>query len=228
MKETSRQETLRRLADALAGLSLPHPVRVGVDGFSCSGKTVLADELAELLRKEGKEVLRAGLDGFHNPPEIRHRKGPMSVEGYLEDSFDCQAVREKVLLPLGPGGSLLFLPETFDHEKGEEKNTGVRKAPADSILLFEGVMLFRKELVDFFDFRILVSCSEEVVLERAQARDLPKFGNLETLLEKYDKRFLPGQRRYLEERRPENLADVILRNDEPERPQLHVRFKEKG
>ena len=74
MKETSRQETLRRLAGALAGLSLPHPVRVGVDGFSCSGKTVLADELAELLRKEGKEVLRAGLDGFHNPPEIRHRK----------------------------------------------------------------------------------------------------------------------------------------------------------
>ena len=76
------------IANRLAAIKLPHPLRVGIDGVSASGKTVLADELAVVLQKMNREVIRTGIDGFHNPPEIRHRRGSMSVEGYVEDSFD--------------------------------------------------------------------------------------------------------------------------------------------
>ena len=55
-------------------------------------------------------------------------------------------------------------------------------------------MLFRKELIEFFDFRILVMCSPQVILERAKVRDLAHFGDMKTLLEKYQKRFIPGQK----------------------------------
>ena len=70
MKDSPRKEILEEITHAIGKIELPHPVRVGIDGMSASGKTVLADELAELLQEHGKKVIRAGLDGFHNPPEI--------------------------------------------------------------------------------------------------------------------------------------------------------------
>ena len=228
MKDSPRRKVLSKIVQAIEKMGLPHPVRVGIDGFSASGKTVLADELAELLQEGGRKVIRAGLDGFHNPPQTRHRQGPMSVDGYVEDSFDYLAVREKVLRPLGPDGNGWYCPEIFDHQKGETIKPVTREAAVDSILLFEGVMLFRKELVDFFDFRILIMCSEKVILERAKVRDLDHFGNLEILLEKYGKRFLPGQNRYFSESQPEQVADLLFFNDKPEKPNLSLPNEKKG
>jgi uridine kinase len=228
MKDSPRKEILSKIAQAIREVELPHPVRVGIDGLSASGKTIFADELGEVLQEDGKKVVRAGLDGFHNPPEIRHRQGPMSVEGYVDDSFDYLAVREKVLQPLGPGGDRRYAPEIFDHQKGEAKTVELKNAPEDAILLFEGVMLFRKELVDFFDFRVLVMCSVVVILERAKVRDIEHFGNLETLLEKYQKRFIPGQKKYLSENQPAQVADVIFFNDDPEHPSISLPNGKKG
>tara|TARA_B100000902_G_scaffold216521_1_gene205829 strand:+ start:281 stop:967 length:687 start_codon:yes stop_codon:yes gene_type:complete len=228
MRDSPRKEILNEIALAIGKIDLPHPVRVGIDGLSASGKTVLADELGKLLHEDGRQVIRAGLDGFHNPPEIRHRQGPMSVDGYVEDSFDYMAVREKVLQPLGPGGNGWYCPEIFDHQKGETVKPVTRETAVDSILLFEGVMLFREELVDFFDFRILIICSDKVILERAKVRDLPHFGDVETLLEKYGKRFLPGQKRYFSESQPEQVADLLFFNDDPEKPSLSLLNEKKG
>jgi uridine kinase len=228
MKDSPRRQILNKIAHAIGEVELPHPIRVGIDGLSASGKTVLADELGEVLQEQGKNVVRTGLDGFHNPPEIRHRQGAMSVEGYVEDSFDYLAVREKVLQPLGPDGDRRYVPEIFDHQKGEAQTVELKEASEDAILLFEGVMLFRKELVEFFDFRILVMCSVVVILERAKVRDLEHFGSLETLLKKYENRFLPGQKKYLSENQPAQVADVIFFNDDPEHPSISLPNGKKG
>lgn len=144
----------------------------------------------------------------------------MSVEGYLDDSFDYQAVRKSVLDPLGPEGSLSYLPEIFDHETETAKQSDPVSASSDAILLFEGVMLFRKEIVNAFDYRILVDTSFEVALERAKTRDLKHFGNMHTLLDKYTRRFFPGQKRYLAEYQPGAKANVIMVNDDPDHPEL--------
>jgi uridine kinase len=220
MDNQPRKDILQIVAHRLAAIKLPHPLRVGIDGVSGSGKTVLADELASVLRKMNREVVRTGMDGFHNPPEIRHRRGSMSVDGYVEDSFDYAAVRKCVLDPLGPEGSLNYLPEIYDHATGTAKLSDPVFASSDAILLFEGVMLFRQEIANAFDYRILVDTSFEVSLERAKARDLKHFGNMQTLLDKYTHRFIPGQKRYLAECRPAAKANVILANDDPDRPEL--------
>ena len=81
-------------------------------------------------------------------------------------------------------------------------------------------MLFRQEIVNAFDYRILVDTTFEVALERAKTRDLKHFGNMQTLLDKYTRRFIPGQKRYMAECQPAAKANVILANDDPERPEL--------
>ncbi|MBT3568348.1 MAG: uridine kinase [Opitutae bacterium] len=220
MENQPRTDILQAVAHRLAAVKLPHPLRVGIDGVSASGKTVLADELAGILQKMNRAVIRTGIDGFHNPPEIRHRRGSMSVEGYVEDSFDYSAVHKCVLEPLGPEGSLGYQSEIFDHATGTRKKSDQVLASPDAILLFEGVMLFRKEIANAFDYRILVDTTFEVALERAKTRDLKHFGNMQTLLEKYTRRFIPGQKRYLAECRPAEQANAIFQNDDPYRPKI--------
>ena len=95
-RRQTRADVLKEISRRLEEMCLEHPRRVGIDGISASGKTVFADELAQILRDAGREVVRAGLDGFHNPPKIRHRLGPNSVEGYRRNSFDYSSSSSSV------------------------------------------------------------------------------------------------------------------------------------
>jgi uridine kinase len=217
---TQRRVVISEIAEKILRIKLPHPVRVGIDGGSASGKTVFADQLAELVREKGREVIRAGIDGFHNPPEIRHRQGPLSVDGSVEDSFDYRGVREHVLNPLGRGGSREYRHTIFDHKAGRSDFAATLVAPDDAVLIFEGVMLFNREIVEGFDFKVSIEVPEEVCLERAKVRDLGHFGSIDTLLEKYHSRFFPGQALHRERHRPSEAADVVVCNKDHRAPAL--------
>ena len=49
---------------------------------------MLADELAHRVTALGRPVIRASVDGFHNPRDHRYRRGRDSPEGYFHDSCD--------------------------------------------------------------------------------------------------------------------------------------------
>ncbi|MBT4222966.1 MAG: hypothetical protein HOD72_00730 [Opitutae bacterium] len=220
MNGFDRKRVLGMIAEKVSDLNLSHPVRVGIDGVSASGKTFFADELGDVLRNMGHEVVRVGMDGFHNPRETRHRRGVFSVEGYVEDSFNYSAIRELVLNPLGPLGDLKYHPEIYDHTVEQSIISSPVEVSSSAILILEGVMLFRDEIVDCFDYKILVQASDGVALGRAKKRDLKHFGDIQLLLEKYTKRFMPGQSYYREKCNPDLVADAILLNDDLSKPEL--------
>jgi uridine kinase len=83
----------------------PDAVRVGVDGVDGVGTTVVADHLAVVLRSAGRPVVRISADDFLHPRAVRHRRGRASPEGFWLDGYDHAALRQRVLEPLGPGGS---------------------------------------------------------------------------------------------------------------------------
>src|SRR5689334_3419655 len=91
-----------------------HPFRVAIDGIDAAGKTTFADALADILRLQGYGVILASIDGFHNPSDIRSRRGKLSPEGYYEDSFNYPALKELLLGPLGPNGSLYYQSKLFN------------------------------------------------------------------------------------------------------------------
>src|SRR5438270_14025869 len=96
---------LDQLAQQIVSLHPPHPLRVAIDGIDAAGKTTLADELVSPIEAQGRPVIRASLDGFHRPRAERYQQGADSPQGYYEDSFDYAALRDALLLPLGPGCS---------------------------------------------------------------------------------------------------------------------------
>src|SRR5216117_2134120 len=103
-----RSILIEMLAERIVAVSCSHPVRVAIDGVDGVGKTKLADELVNAVATHGRPVIRASIDGFHNPRSLRYRLGRSSPEAYFRDSFNYAALTTVLLVPLGPDGTRLY------------------------------------------------------------------------------------------------------------------------
>jgi uridine kinase len=217
-----RSRYLEALAQLILRVERPHPLRVAMDGPDAAGKTTLADELAPLLERSGRPVIRASVDGFHRPRVERFARGPESPEGYFLDSFDYPALRTSLLDPLGPGGDRRYRRRVFDVLADESVAAPTEIAPDNAILVFDGVFLLRSELIDLWDFSVFVAVPFAETQQRAAIRDLPLLGDEDAIRHRYAVRYVPGQQLYFRQAHPQEKADVVLDNEDPDRPSLRL------
>lgn len=218
--KTLREAMVERLAGVVVAVDWSHPLRVAVDGPDAAGKSTLADELAVELRARGREVIRASIDGFHRPRAERYRRGADSPRGYVDDSFDFAALRRVLLDPLGPCGDRRYRRAVFDFRRDEPVSRPVEIAADDAVLVVDGVFLLRRELVPSWDLRVFVSVGFDETIRRALLRDAALFGSRTEVERRYRARYIPGQRMYFAEHRPEAVADIVVVNDDPTHPVL--------
>ena len=221
----TRKQIIEGLVDLICGVERPHPLRVAIDGVDAAGKTTLAEDMSPLIESRGRPVIRASVDGFHNPRMVRYQRGENSPEGYYLDSFDNDAILQKVLIPLGPGGNRKYHPRVFDFRLDIPTHESWREAPVDAILLFDGVFLLRPELREYWDFSIFVDANFDVSVPRAVRRDVARSnGKLdwETTFAKYNQRYVPGQQIYLAKSNPKSVADVVVDNTILDKPILII------
>jgi uridine kinase len=215
-----RVQLLDELAHRIVRIERPHPIRVAIDGVDAAGKTTLAEDLVTPLQACGRPVIRASIDGFHHPAHRRYQRGPASPEGYYRDSFNYQALIESLLAPLGLGGSRGYRAAVFDFCLDAAVQVPLCVAESNAVLLFNGVFLLRPELRSYWEFIIFVETAFEVTLVRAQQRDLALFGAVAEVTKRYEQRYMPGQRLYLEECQPKERATVVVENNDPWHPVL--------
>ncbi len=207
---------------AVNAFNRPHPLRIGIDGMSASGKTRFADRLAQSLQRPDRPVIRTSIDGFHNPPEIRHRRGGNCPVGYVEDSFDKPAVIKELLGPLGPKGNLKYKLSQFDFVSNQQTQASTQTASPNALLIFDGVLLFCDQLASHFDLRIFIATDESVSLERGVARDHKRLGGSDAASRKYTSRYLPGQREYQKRNCPQDSAHLVVDNNDFLNPKIVV------
>lgn len=211
---------LDALAGRIAAFPVAHPARVAVDGVDAAGKTILADQLADHVERRGRPVIRASIDGFHRPRAERYRRGADSPDGYYLDSFNYAALRDVLLVPLGPGGSRRYRRAVFDFRADSPIVAPEEEAPVSAVLVMDGVFLQRPELYGLWDYRIFVDARFAVALERAERRDAALFGSAEAVRARYERRYIPGQRLYFTAADPARRADAVVENTDPEHPTL--------
>jgi uridine kinase len=216
-----RSQLLEELVQRIVHIERPHPIRVAIDGVDAAGKTTLAEELVTPIQAWGRPVIRASLDGFHHPARLRYQRGSTSPEGYYHDSFNYQALIECLLAPLGMGGSRRYHTAVFDFRTDAAVQGPPRVAEAHAVLLFDGVFLLRPELRGCWEFTIFVDAAFEGTLARAQQRDLALFGNVRDVTQRYQQRYIPGQRLYLEACCPRQRADLVVENNDPWHPVMY-------
>jgi len=215
-----RTDLLVFLADEIAKRKVEvRPLKVAIDGRCAAGKTMLADELGSILSERGFDVLRPSVDGFHHPRQRRYRQGEYSARGYYEDAFDYEAVRRSLLEPLsGHVFPVACREVTFDYRVDLPVNAPPVSVGANSILLFEGLFLFRREINAYWDYRILLDIDPGTALARALVRDT--VGSSDVIRRKYAARYEPAWQMYTEKENPEAKVDVVIDNRDAAMPQI--------
>lgn len=191
-------------------------LRVGVDGVDGAGKTTLADALAAVLRAGDVPVVRASVDGFHNPRAIRYRRGRSSPEGFFRDSYDYAALQRCLLDPLSPGGDRRYRTAAFDHRADAPVEAPEQRAASGSVLIVDGIFLHRPELRAYWDFSIFLDVRFEVSIPRGAQRGE---GSADPLAPE-NRRYVEGQRLYLRECDPKAHASLVVSYDDLAAPSI--------
>ncbi len=200
----------------------PFVLRVAIDGVDGAGKTVLADELAavltSVLAESGRAVIRASVDGFHHPKSVRYRLGRGSPEGFYYDSYDYEALKERLLEPLSLGGSGRYRTAVYDVQTETPVVVAEKQAQPGAILLFDGIFLHRPELCGFWDLSVWLEVPFGVSVPRGAGRG-PGFGSPDPAAES-NRRYVEGQKLYLTECRPQAQATFVVDNSSLDAPHL--------
>jgi uridine kinase len=207
----------RLLADIAAGIleiSDRDVVCVAVDGVDGAGKTVFADELADVLGASGRVVIRASVDSFHNPRSVRYRLGRDSPRGFFEDSYDYPTLVRLLLAPLSDGGDRRIRRAAFDHRRDAPVEAPEEEAPIGALLIFDGIFLHREELRRYWHYSVFLDVPFRVSIPRGAQRGE---GSADPQAAS-NRRYVEGQSIYLKTCRPWERATVVVSNEDLEAP----------
>lgn len=215
-----RTALLAELAQRIVELA-PARLRVAVDGYTASGKTSFAHELALHVRALGRPTLRASFDDFKKPWRDSIEKGydRTTGDGYYRNAPDFVSARSLLLEPAGPSGSGLVVLCAHDPLTGVDHRDAVIAAPDDAVLIVDSVFAMRPEYDSFWDFRIWIDVSPALSLQRGVARDGAREG-IEEAEQLHRDRYHASEAIYIAEVNPRARADVIVDNTDFARPQI--------
>lgn len=135
---------------------------VGIDGPGGAGKS----SLARLLARDLEASLVEGDDFYRDLDEVE--RWNLTPEEGASRYFDWERLRKEVLSPGAKGDVVTYNPFDWERRRGLSDFTiTIEPAP---VLIVEGVYTCRPELIDLFDFRILVDTETETRLARMHAR----------------------------------------------------------
>ena len=218
-----REEVIDLLAEKIIQLKRNHPIRVGIDGITASGKTTFANDLVNCLLQKGANAIRISLDGFHNPKKIRYQKGRTCPKGYYFDAYNYSEIVEHLLMPLESSTNNLIRTQTLNLNTDERELSEQFEIPKGSIVVVDGSFSLRKELYDFWDMRLYLKVDFSCAEKRAGERDGVFFGSKDLAIETTRNRYHQAHRIHNELEKPWEKADYVVDNNDPCNPYLQKR-----
>ncbi|GKX68147.1 HAD hydrolase-like protein [Inconstantimicrobium mannanitabidum] len=193
------------------------PLIVGINGVDTSGKSTFTKELVRYLFKIGFRSQTISIDDFHNPSMIRNKENNPIIS-YLNNAFDIAKIENEIMKPLVTENKLDKELLLLNLETDRFINNKRYVIDEDTIVLFEGVLLYREPLNQYFDLRIFIDVSFDEVLKRAAKRDLSILGA--AVIEKYTNKYIPIQKLYIEKYNPKVLSDIVIDNNDYLNPKI--------
>jgi hypothetical protein len=169
-------------------------VRLAVDGPPCAVPEALVDSLADPLRVLGRPLVHVRARDFWRDASLRFEHGREDADGFAS-WLDDGALRREVL----SGGT--YLPSLRDPVSNRATREPRRPVPAGAVLVVSGALLLGRRLP--FDRTVHLAVSAG-----ARRRRTPPS----------EQWTLPAFDRYDAEVRPVEIADVVIRLDDPRHP----------
>ena len=188
-------------------LAKPKARILGINGVDTSGKTTFARYYQRYLRAIGLTAEVISLDDFHNPKVVRS-EGANEIEAYEQNAFDTKKLIQEVLQPIKEQGTCTKEIDCLDLKSDKYDKKLKLEIHADTLVILEGVLLFKPPLDAWFDERVFLDISFDEVVRRAEKRDVPLYGS--EFLQSYHRKYIPIQQRYLQSHSPQQKADFVL------------------
>jgi len=159
------------------------------------------------------------VDDFHQPREVRYRRGELSAEGYYRDAFDYSALVDECVSPFQAGAAAVRTA-AHDLQADVRRRPEALAVPARAVLIVDGVFLLRNELRRWWTLSVYLRVSDAECLRRGVRRDAPLYDSADELRRRYEHRYLSGQALYRREADPEAAAQVLVDNTDAAVPRI--------
>lgn len=192
------------------------PFVVGVAGGTCSGKTTVAERLAELVGPEHLSLIR--LDSYY----VDRADQPIEVRAAANydhpDAFDWDLLDEHLDALLN--GGTIEVP-VYDYTQHLRSSETIR-VQTTRIVVVEGILvLYESRLRDRFDLKVYVDTDADLRLIRRLRRDVAERGRtIDSIVDQYTDTVRPSHELFVEPSK--RHADVIFPEGGMNDPALHV------
>lgn len=183
---------------------------VGVSGIDGCGKGYVARQLEARLALHGVTPAILNVDGWLNLPEKRFNPSDPAVNFY-ENAIRFDQFFTQLVNPLRDRRSVRLVAD-FTEETASQYRKHTYDFKDISVILVEGIFLFKRQYRTHFDLAIWIDCSFPTALARAIDRAQEGLSAAKTIAV-YETIYFPAQRIHLTHDNPRENADLIFEND---------------
>lgn len=184
---------------------------VGILGIDGSGKSTLAANLYNEFKNKDINCYLIHGDDFLFNRTIRNNNIDQG-RGFYFETFDYEKLFNELVIPLKEEKHLKKELEVLDWIK-DIPYKKIYNFEEPGIVIVEGVLLYKKEYVKYFDYKIWLDIEYDVGIKRAlnRERDKKYYKNGKEIIERYENRFYKGQRLHITFDNPIENSDCIVR-----------------
>jgi para-aminobenzoate synthetase len=191
----------QKIKDLQGGMD--RPIVIAIDGGSGSGKSTIAEILAQELN-----AAWLPMDDFFSAQIPDHYWDQFSVEERFEKCFDWERIRENALQPLRAGLPARWFAFDFVTGLREDGSYGMETKPKilepARVILLDGNFSASPFLADLVDCAILIDVPIEVRHARINTREDPEF------LKQWHALWDPVEAFYYSQIRPKESYDLVI------------------
>jgi uridine kinase len=203
-------DLVRKILERRASVPDTRSLLVGVSGIDGCGKGYLAAQLQAHLALQGVIPALLNVDGWLNLPHKRFAANAPAANFY-ENALRLDQFFTQLVLPLRDQRSV-HLTADFVEETASDYSQHTYDYRDVSVVLVEGIFIFKPQYREYFDLAIWIDCSFATALARAIGRAQEGLSPANTIAA-YDTIYFPAQRIHLAHDKPREHADLIFDND---------------
>ena len=192
------------------------PYLIGVAGGSNSGKTTIAERLAEVVGDRHVSLIK--LDSYYvaTPDEPLEQRRAMNYDH--PDAFDWQLLNDH--LAALSAGAAVDVP-VYDYA-AYDRTDAVQRVEPTKVIVVEGILvLWEPRLRARFDLKIFVDAPADLRMIRRLERDVAERGRTpQSIIDQYLATVRPAHETFIEPSK--RYADVIIPEGGMNRPALEV------
>ena len=186
-------------------------VLVALSGIDGSGKSHVAERLAQRLARRGCRVAGINVDGWLELPDRRFGE-TRPAEHFYEHGIRFHEMFARLVLPLRDRRMVRVEADLADATNAPTYRRHTYAFDAADIILLEGIFLLKRAFRAHYDLALWVECSFETALRRALARAQEGLTPEETVRD-YEHIYFAAQRLHFARDDPRAAAVLVIDNE---------------